>query len=773
MATHNCAKEILEDVVREMRGASGTSTSFRRLRITSSICKNYRLALAVIIALHFLLATWYSFAIPPWEATDEEAHFGYALFLRDQRRLPVQSQDPAKIDNVMAHHPPLYYAVLALVATPFDTSDHGRVLRPNRAFIWGSVRIGGPFAFIHDEETERFPYRGTLLVLHIFRLISVLAGAITVFASFNVVRLFMNRDHWLVITSTAAVAFLPSFLFTSATVHNDIFVTMFFMLATWQALRTIELGPTTKRHVLLGLLLAAAVLSKASGMILLVLPLIVVGAHIVRTGQTYRAISGLIITLITFAVTAGWWFVRNQLLYGEPLGLSVFETNPMFPIRTAPAPLGVILEELRPPQNLLFRTFILAFGYMDHYGPAVLYDVAWLVILIGLIGLVYSIIRHLSNAVRFMCDPKSWVAASVVVLLGASLVRYMMGFRGGGHGRYLFPALPFLVLPVFFGLGSFLRGRFASLPALAVCGGLMVLAFAFPPLIMAPTYAIAGKIGGEQAASRPIAEFGSSIQLLDAVVKPLSVKPGETITVTLRWRALKRMDENYLSFITILDTENRVIVQDDSTPVAGRAPTSMWKPGEAFEHTVSLQLPADQRMGLYRVETGFYQRPSLERLIPDTGSLSRSVIIGMIKVPNSTIQTLVDGKRFDVPFGDAIRLLEAKVPTSLARGQQLPVAFLWRAVASMEKDYTLSIQLLGPDGTLVSQRDLQPQNGNYPTSVWEAGELVPDSIDLAVPASLQRGHYRLIAVLYDRPTGQRLRTPMGGFAELAQFDLAD
>jgi hypothetical protein len=58
-------------------------------------------------------------------------------------------------------------------------------------------------------------------------------------------------------------------------------------------------------------------------------------------------------------------------------------------------------------------------------------------------------------------------------------------------------------------------------------------------------------------------------------------------------------------------------------------------------------------------------------------------------------------------------------------------------------------------GALVAQVDVVPRGWAYPTTSWEAGEVVSDDLHLPlneVPA----GTYRLVVGVYDPDTGDRL-----------------
>jgi hypothetical protein len=64
----------------------------------------------------------------------------------------------------------------------------------------------------------------------------------------------------------------------------------------------------------------------------------------------------------------------------------------------------------------------------------------------------------------------------------------------------------------------------------------------------------------------------------------------------------------------------------------------------------------------------------------------------------------------------------------------------------------LFIHVLDGDGQMIGQHDGQPFGGEYPTSLWEAGERVRDARAFELPPAAQR----LRIGWYDAQTGQRL-----------------
>jgi hypothetical protein len=101
----------------------------------------------------------------------------------------------------------------------------------------------------------------------------------------------------------------------------------------------------------------------------------------------------------------------------------------------------------------------------------------------------------------------------------------------------------------------------------------------------------------------------------------------------------------------------------------------------------------------------------------------------------------------------------------LHSGESLQINMYWRALAKMDRDYTLFVHVLDEHDNKVAQRDLPLRYSDYPSSHWQPGELVVDRADLALPA-LPPGVYRLAIGLYDAGTGARL--PLAGGQTEAQ-----
>jgi hypothetical protein len=89
-------------------------------------------------------------------------------------------------------------------------------------------------------------------------------------------------------------------------------------------------------------------------------------------------------------------------------------------------------------------------------------------------------------------------------------------------------------------------------------------------------------------------------------------------------------------------------------------------------------------------------------------------------------------------------------------GQTIPVALNWQGLRMMDRDYTISVQLVGPDGHLYGQTDAWPVQGTYPTSQWSPGQRVADSYRVGISSDAPPGRYQVGVVIYLLATQTRL-----------------
>lgn len=176
--------------------------------------------------------------------------------------------------------------------------------------------------------------------------------------------------------------------------------------------------------------------------------------------------------------------------------------------------------------------------------------------------------------------------------------------------------------------------------------------------------------------------------------------------------------------------------------------------------------------------------PLLERRLPQGGVVQAGPYFTAYRVP-------ADGPRvapstpLTADWATKIALLGYDLPAGpFHPGESLPVAVYWRALAEMDLPYTFFVHLLGSynpatDGPLWGQHDAQPGGSTYPTTAWDAGEIVVDEYVVPIPPDTPPGEYELEVGFYYLPTLERLpvvgeaRQPAGDRVLLKQVRLME
>jgi hypothetical protein len=131
-------------------------------------------------------------------------------------------------------------------------------------------------------------------------------------------------------------------------------------------------------------------------------------------------------------------------------------------------------------------------------------------------------------------------------------------------------------------------------------------------------------------------------------------------------------------------------------------------------------------------------------------------------------------------IGDGVEHQEESKPRLIEDNPQtLDVTIYWQARAPVKEDYHVFVQLLDPEGRLVTQHDSQPIRGYLPTGNWSVDDVIPDRHRLPLPDTLPPGNYQLIAGMYLPETGERL--PIGAnrpestddYVRLTQLKIGD
>jgi hypothetical protein len=115
-------------------------------------------------------------------------------------------------------------------------------------------------------------------------------------------------------------------------------------------------------------------------------------------------------------------------------------------------------------------------------------------------------------------------------------------------------------------------------------------------------------------------------------------------------------------------------------------------------------------------------------------------------------------REMDLNFGNELLLLgHYGLPDQSQASEESSVTFYWQVLSRPVDDYSLSLRLLGGDGLRWSQTDIVPFNGFYPTSRWEPGTTVAQTVSVPPHYGIPRGRYTWELRLYSPVTWRELQ----------------
>jgi len=744
--------------------------------------------LFLILVLYMSVALVYGMVTPIFEGPDEIGHVLYVKHIAEGHGIPVQTREYAIAYGFgqEGSQPPLYYALNAALVRLFggnrlSLADLEGNLPINPFTTCGQPEEGHNVArYLHAPHQEAFPYQGAARAVHVMRLLSALLGGVTVVAVYMAARLAFPALEEAALLAAALVAFNPQFAFMGGVVNNDNLVNCLTAVAVALTLYCLAHGFTWRRALALGLVCGLAPLAKLGGLTALAfagMGLLInyrsrITNHESRTNHLSLLIGHCSLVIVTFLAVAGWWFIRNWALYGDPTG-----TNRMLSIYGGRGgwPSHLVIPEIL----YTFRSYWAAFACELSF-PRPIHWIFGLLVGLSLVGWV-RLWRTMPNPL----PPQSWggprgghlhspsILLLWIALVVVSWVRWNQ-ITYAPLGRLFFQANAAIAPLLAYGLA-----RLTSRPRWILAGvgaGLYALALAGALFVVRPAFALPDRYpaSASPAPPQPLpqATFDGLITLLGYKVSPRSLQPGQTLEVTLYLQSTPPitdsptsalhppssiLHEDYALAIQLLSPvpgDDVALINFNTIPGNGNYPLYAWQPDEVIVDHYRLLVPERvERTQSWRVMTVFYRFSDGQRLpVTVAGQpLGGMLGLGLVRVGASELPTVPpEARQEPAPlFGEAIRLEGMRL--QLER-DQVRVQTWWRAVAHPHSDYTTLVHLYDTQGTVLIAADAPPLQGAFPTSLWEPGDLIADEYSLP----LEGQGKRVGLGWYDPATGVRL-----------------
>ncbi len=142
-----------------------------------------------------------------------------------------------------------------------------------------------------------------------------------------------------------------------------------------------------------------------------------------------------------------------------------------------------------------------------------------------------------------------------------------------------------------------------------------------PPPPASPTPPPTATPAGPIPSNILYARFGDVAELIGYDLTTTMLSPGQSVGVTLYWRALPGAGSlNYQVFVHLLPPDiSRLLGQHDGIPVEGTRPTTTWTAGEVLVDFHSVSLTTTDYTGEARIAVGFYDPAAPHIRVPVSG----------------------------------------------------------------------------------------------------------------------------------------------------------
>ncbi len=702
--------------------------------------------LVLLLLAYFGVGLLWALRVPTWESYDEPGHFGYAAHYL------LPANDPMNVDPVLNSEliqPPIYYLILAAFLRVSNSDVTGlQAPRLNPYFYYGTS--GRNYALHPDPLTpDQARIERALYATRIASLLITLFGVVFTYRA--------ARELWpdrfdLALTAAAIFALWPQHLFNSSVVSNDSWVCVLGALLTWMLLRFARLR--RQRDSFAWAMLCLVMIGVGVGVKLNISPMLLplVAALLLMTAPRVIAIVLLVGGSATIALIATLQRIPGLLL---PFMGTSGTTTP---------PLRDLLRHLADPSSPEFMLHALRYAIDSSLGlfgwgnlplPEWIQTASWFGVALAIPGILFILLKPHEPSLPVVDRVRRQTVilfASLAGIVGAAMALSLLyGSIYLIPGRYLLPGLPAfcVLLPLgWSGLGSLvrvgLRGRAVPgmwlLPFGAVLA-LMAIGLLVPATVISLAYVNPPFVAESTIPNYDPQAIAPGIEMLGYEILTPSVYPEDSARVDVYWKASQPIYQDYTVQLEIVGPDGQGYGILDTFPGNGNYPTTNWQVNHPFKDRYDVPVRKDfpaPNMARFKISL-VLNKPVTDLHLFGTVAVHVRQPIEPALPASSAVQ-----------FGDRLLLRDSQMQIDAPR--TLSVGLLWQ-VGGILSDHTVFIHVVDASGKTVAQQDNPPRNGGYPFSLWQAGEIVPDSYSLVIPDlppgaySIQIGVYNSNAVL--------------------------
>jgi hypothetical protein len=237
-------------------------------------------------------------------------------------------------------------------------------------------------------------------------------------------------------------------------------------------------------------------------------------------------------------------------------------------------------------------------------------------------------------------------------------------------------------------------------------------------------------------------DLGTDVGIIRTGSIPSVLSQGDIVYLDVRWGSRAAPGRDLMARLSLVD-EAGVAQQSLDVPPCADWPTGDWPDGAVAIGRYQLQIDPHLPPGRYALMVeldGVGQPATLTQV--DIAPLARTF------EPPGQMAHPVDAR-----FGEDFRLLGFDLAQE---DDVLKLTLHWQALQRPTAYNKVFVHLFDPQTqSVVAQDDAVPRRWTYPTTWWEAGEVVSDEIPLSLEG-VPSGQYQLAVGVYDPESGERL-----------------
>ena len=244
----------------------------------------------------------------------------------------------------------------------------------------------------------------------------------------------------------------------------------------------------------------------------------------------------------------------------------------------------------------------------------------------------------------------------------------------------------------------------------------------------------------------------ANLTLVGVSSPPDALGAGLEFSVSAVWKAEGPPETDYRGslWMVSLDEGKEWQITDWVSLGGPEYGTSQMTTGQYLRSWLDGRVPRDLSNGMYDLEV---------RLEADDGETKDLVSLGQVEARGwdrtfdlPEVQYPLDG----ADFGSSMQLEGYEIVPPSEPNVPVEVILYWKALSSMDREYTTFVHVLGSDGHVVAQVDHIPGDGAFPTTGWVEGEIIRDGFAISYTEEIAAAATQMEIGVYDSQTMQRL-----------------